>query len=113
MSALGDQTRFGSDESTEGGVVLAPVGVKPDHQGEEVGSRLISAGLEELRRRGESVVVVVGNPTYYVRFGFSVDLGKSYPNAYGGSHFMALFLSGAADAPVGEITYPDAFALVS
>ena len=102
-----------SEEGTDGGVVLAPVGVEPGRQGQEVGSRLINAGLEELRRRAESVVVVVGNPTYYARFGFSVDMGRSYPNTYGGSHFMALALVNAADAPVGAITYPDAFALVS
>ena len=55
----------------EGGIALAPVGVHPQRQGVGLGRRLIETGLDELRRLGESVVVVVGNPTYYSRFGFS------------------------------------------
>ncbi len=96
----------------EGGVVLAPIGVRPDLQGREVGTRLIEAGLEHLRGRGESLVVVVGNPGYYTRFGFSVELGASYPNVYSGRHFMALVIGDAA-APVGHVSYPEAFSLVS
>lgn len=102
-----------SADGLEGGVVLAPVGVRPDRQGHEVGSRLIEAGFAELHRRGESVVVVVGNPAYYTRFGFSVELGVSYPNVYSGQHFMALILPDTTTPPVGPVGYPEAFALVS
>jgi putative acetyltransferase len=97
----------------EGGVVLAPVGVSPDHQRREVGSRLIETGLEALRRRGETVVLVVGNPAYYTRFGFSVETGNHYPNVYSGSHFMAMVVGDVTDPPVGTVSYPEAFALVS
>ena len=38
-------------EGPEGGVVLAPVGVAPDRQGQEVGTRLIESGLEQLAAR--------------------------------------------------------------
>ena len=97
----------------EGGVALAPVGVSPDHQRREVGSRLIETGLETLRRRGETVVLVVGNPTYYTRFGFSVESGNHYPSVYSGSHFMAMVVGDTTDPPVGPVSYPEAFALVS
>ena len=52
-----------------GGVALAPVSVHPECQSEGVGSVLIRAGLDELAARNEQVVLVVGNPTYYSRFG--------------------------------------------
>lgn len=50
---------------------LAPMGVLPEHQRRGIGSRLVRAGLEECRRLGCEIVVVVGHPEYYPRFEFS------------------------------------------
>lgn len=97
----------------EGGIALAPVGVLPPRQGFGIGRRLIETGLDELRRQGESVVVVVGNPAYYTRFGFSTELGEDYPCVYSGSSYMALHLSTSEHVPAGAVRYPDAFGLVS
>jgi putative acetyltransferase len=49
---------------------LAPMSVRPMHQRQGVGGRLIDAGLEECRRQGFAAVVLVGHPEYYPRFGF-------------------------------------------
>jgi putative acetyltransferase len=51
-------------------VLLGPVGVRPDSQGRGAGSSLIRAGLEEARRRGETAVILLGDPNFYGRFGF-------------------------------------------
>jgi putative acetyltransferase len=51
-------------------VGLAPMAVLPDQQGKGIGTRLVEEGLAELRRLGHDVVVVVGHPDYYPRFGF-------------------------------------------
>lgn len=96
-----------------GGVALAPVGVHPDFQDAGVGSSLIATGLEMLATRGEKVVLVVGNPTYYSRFGFSSAAGMRYPSLYSGPHFMALVIGDPAAAPIGPVRYPDAFELVN
>jgi putative acetyltransferase len=60
---------------------LAPVAVLPDHQRRGVGSELIRVGLAQCRAIGWSAVFLVGNPTYYSRFGFQMaaPLGFSYP----------------------------------
>jgi putative acetyltransferase len=50
---------------------LAPLAVLPECQRRGVGSRLVRAGLEECRRIGCEVVVVVGHPEYHPRFGFA------------------------------------------
>ena len=96
-----------------GAVSLAPVAVQPDLQNRGVGSELIETGLDMLQDRGEAVVLVVGNPAYYTRFGFSCAAGERYPNEYSGPHFMAMLLTGPDSAPQGPVTYPDAFELVN
>ena len=96
-----------------GGVALAPVGVHPAYQDSGVGSELIRAGIEILEEDEEQVVLVVGNPSFYGRFGFSTAVGKRYPSRHSGPNFMALVLGNPATAPIGPVRYPEAFHLVN
>jgi putative acetyltransferase len=100
-------------EGPVGAVALAPIGVHPDYQNRGVGSSLIRSGIEMLSEQEEQVVLVVGNPSYYQRFGFTSSAGKRYPGRQSGPHFMALVLGDPATAPIGPVTYPDAFDLVN
>lgn len=50
---------------------LAPMSVLPEFQNQGVGSMLVRGGLEECRASGHRVVVVLGHPDYYPRFGFA------------------------------------------
>jgi len=52
------------------GMGLAPMAVMPDHQRQGIGSRLIQAGLEALKKSSYPFVIVVGHPEYYPKFGF-------------------------------------------
>jgi uncharacterized protein (TIGR03083 family) len=49
---------------------LSPLGVRPDAQSRGIGAALVRAALAEAERRGESAVVLEGDPAYYRRFGF-------------------------------------------
>lgn len=85
---------------------LGPVSVAPEHQRGGVGTALIREGLAELRRRGANGCVVLGDPDYYRRFGFTSDHGLSYadvPPVY----FQSLRWSGEPAA--GEVTYHAGF----
>jgi putative acetyltransferase len=60
--------------STAGGVVqgmgLAPMAVLPERQRQGIGSLLVQAGIDAMRKRGCPFVIVLGHPEYYPRFGF-------------------------------------------
>lgn len=49
---------------------IAPVSVLPQYQRQGIGSSLIRESLERCRSLGYEVVVLVGHPEYYPRFGF-------------------------------------------
>jgi len=53
-------------------ITLAPIAVLPAHQRQGIGSQLVRAGLEECRQLGHEIVVVLGHPDYYPRFGFAL-----------------------------------------
>jgi putative acetyltransferase len=49
---------------------LGPMAILPEYQKQGLGSRLVREGLKECQRIGCNIVVVVGHPEYYPRFGF-------------------------------------------
>lgn len=83
-------------------VCMAPVSVWPEMQRQGVGSALISATLERLKELGEDLVLVLGPPTYYPRFGFGPELARKVQAPYAGDAFMALALTeaGSRDLPI-------------
>jgi putative acetyltransferase len=93
-------------------VALAPMAVLPDYQRNGIGGRLILSGLDLLRQRGERIVIVVGHPEYYPRFGFSSDKAQTLESPFPPEAFMALELSpGALDGVRGKVRYPKVFGI--
>ena len=93
-------------------VALAPLAVVPDQQRRGVGGQLIQHGLDWLRGRGEQIVLVVGHPAYYPRFGFSSDRARAVASPFPAEAFMALeLLPAALDGVSGTVRYPEAFGL--
>lgn len=50
---------------------LGPISVAPALQGRGTGGALVEAALAQLRARGAAGCVLVGDPAYYSRFGFT------------------------------------------
>jgi putative acetyltransferase len=50
--------------------MLSPLAVVPDRQRQGIGTALVRAVLDVAETRGEPLVVLEGNPTYYGRLGF-------------------------------------------
>ena len=59
-----------TDEQIVQAVCLAPMAVLPGYQNMEIGSLLIRKGLEKLKRAGHRIIIVLGHPEFYPRFGF-------------------------------------------
>ena len=91
-------------------VSLAPMSVDPKWQRRGIGSALVRQGLERCRQRGKSIVLVVGHPGYYPRFGFSAELARNLHGPFSGDAWMALELEpGALENVKGTVRYPEAF----
>jgi putative acetyltransferase len=104
------------DVSGSPALALAPVGVVPAHQRAGVGTAVVRAVLAAGAAAGERLVVVVGDPAYYRRFGFlpASRFGITGPYPVPDEVFQALPLPAAGgaerDVPRGRVSYPQAFA---
>ncbi len=52
-------------------LLLGPVAVHPTHQGEGLGGVLIRHSLAEARLQGWTQVILIGDASYYGRYGFA------------------------------------------
>lgn len=71
-----------NNNKTWSGYILAPLGVKPEYQKRQIGSKLVESGIERLSKMGVNVVFVYGDPQYYGKFGFSPDAASVYSPPY-------------------------------
>jgi putative hydrolase of the HAD superfamily len=92
-------------------LALAPVGVRPEHQGTGAGSALNRAGLERAARTEFPLVVVLGHAGYYPRFGFrpAASLGVIAPFDVPEENWMALPLPSWRSSARGTVRYAAAF----
>lgn len=90
---------------------LAPVSVAPAYQRTGAGQAVVRAVLDAARLRGEPLVLVLGHPEYYPRFGFvrasayGIKPGFEVPD----EAMMALVLDDSVPVPPGTLVYPAAF----
>ncbi|MEU3727263.1 N-acetyltransferase, partial [Streptomyces sp. NPDC031705] len=92
-------------------LALAPVAADPAVQRSGAGSAVVRALLAAARARGEALVLVLGHPSYYPRFGFvaASRFGIRAPFEVPDAAMMALVLDDSVPVPAGTITYPAPF----
>ena len=90
---------------------LGPMAVRPDRQRRGIGTMLVRSGLELARRTDYPLVVVLGHPQYYPRFGFerARPLGIETPYDVPDEAWMALRLPGYEPSLRGVVRYPPAW----
>ncbi|MEZ5942124.1 MAG: N-acetyltransferase [Planctomycetaceae bacterium] len=90
---------------------LAPMAVLPEHQLQGIGSRLLHEAIKVCQERGEKIILVLGHPDFYPRFGFSAELAEQIESPFGGGEaWMALELvAGAIDRIQGRVEFSPPF----
>ncbi len=90
---------------------LGPVSVSPAKQRDGVGSALMHAILGAAEAMGEPVVVLLGSPDYYGRFGFvpASSLGIEAPEPAWGDYFQARPLAAYDKSVRGTFAYAAPF----
>ena len=86
---------------------VAPVSVVPDQQSSGVGSKLMTAAINESKKMGMDALFLLGDPNYYKRFGFVVSTLK---NDYSVKNFQELELTEDCLVNIkSKVTYANAF----
>ncbi|WP_265445403.1 GNAT family N-acetyltransferase [Flexivirga meconopsidis] len=104
------RAKLGDDKS----LGLGPLGVLPDAQRQGVGAALMHAVLAAADAMGYPEVVLLGNPSYYSRFGFRLagELGIEPPVVQWAPHFQVRTLAAWDDRRRGSFSYAPAFPTV-
>lgn len=98
---------------THQAVALGPMAVAPAHQRQGIGSQLVRAGLARLKQEGHRLVIVLGHPGFYPRFGFKPAAPHSiyYIHDLPPEVFMVCELApGALEGVQGVVHYRPEFA---
>jgi putative acetyltransferase len=92
-------------------LALAPMAVTPDRQRDGIGSRLVEDGLQRASATAFPLVVVLGHPGYYPRFGFEPAgaYGVRAPWDVPAEAWMVLRLPAYRPEARGLVSYAAAF----
>jgi predicted N-acetyltransferase YhbS len=90
-------------------LLLGPLAVHPDHRNRGIGSALMRHALASATRLGHGAVLLVGDVSYYGRFGLSAErTGKLWlPGPYEPNRLLGLELqAGALEGARGLVKVP-------
>ena len=113
VAEIGDQivghiafSKVTMDEQFIGWYGLAPVSIAPKHQNQDIGSILIREGIKRLKEINAQGCVLLGEPSYYGRFGFKAHQ-QLVLSGIPAEYFQALSFSDKI--PNGIVKYHNAF----
>ena len=108
---VGHVTASQATVATDPVVAVGPIGVLPDHQGTGIGSALMDALLAAADAADVPLIVLLGAPQYYSRFGFraATELGVIPPEPEWGDAFQARPLTAYTESVAGRFQYASAF----
>lgn len=94
-------------------IVLAPIAVKPDFQKKGIGRKLIEESLGRAKDLGYGLVLLIGHPTYYSKFGFqparNYGLELTQYKVPDDVFMVCELIDGELESTNGELIYPSAF----
>lgn len=88
-------------------VALAPLAVDPGFHGTGIGGALVREAHVRLKAAGERLSIVLGEPDYYGRFGYTHERAAGFDSEWQGEALQALAWG---EAPLaGRLVYATAF----
>lgn len=92
-------------------IALAPLAVLPAKQKSGVGKVLANESMKLADERGHGIIIVLGHPEYYPKFGFepASKFGMSSPFDVPDNVFMAKPLAAYNEKICGNVIYHEAF----
>jgi putative acetyltransferase len=108
---VGHVTASRATVATDPVVAVGPIGVLPAHQRTGIGSALMNALLGAADAAEVPLVVLLGAPQYYSRFGFrpAEELGVISPEPEWGAGFQARPLTAYTESIAGRFEFAPAF----
>jgi putative acetyltransferase len=108
---VGHVTASQATVATDPVVAVGPIGVLPERQGTGIGSAMMDALLAAVDAADVPLIVLLGAPEYYSRFGFrpAEDLGVIPPEPEWGDAFQARTLTAYTESVAGRFQYALAF----
>jgi putative acetyltransferase len=108
---VGHVTASQATVATDPVVAVGPIGVLPEHQGMGIGSALMDALLTAGDVAQVPLIVLLGSPQYYSRFGFrpAEEFGVIPPEPEWGDAFQARPLTAYSESVAGPFQYSSAF----
>lgn len=94
-------------------ITLAPIAVLPEYQRRGIGGWLIERAFEECKSLGHNIVLLIGHPEYYPRFGFVPARPKGLISEFevpDEAWMVAELTEGALDGISGEVRFQPEFA---
>jgi predicted N-acetyltransferase YhbS len=88
-------------------LLLGPLAVQSDQRGRGMGIALMERGIDEARQRGHHAIILVGDPPYYARVGFTpIAPGRiRFPGPVDRGRILGLALvDGGLNALEGDIS---------
>jgi putative acetyltransferase len=111
--AVGHATASRATVAAEPVVAVGPIGVLPEQQGVGIGSALMETLLAAADAAQVPLVVLLGSPQFYGRFGFrpAEPLGVTAPEPAWGDAFQARPLTAYTPRIAGPFRYAPAFSV--
>ena len=91
---------------------LGPMAVTSRYRGKGIGASLVEEGLKAVSEHGFTAVFVLGEPEYYMRFGFEPAADKDIfwkSDEFAPYFFSLELVPGALDRVSGEVVFHPAF----
>jgi putative acetyltransferase len=111
VEIVGHVTASRATVAADSVVAVGPIGVLPEYQGLGIGSALMDALLTAADAADVPMIVLLGSPQYYSRFGFrpAQELGVLPPESNWGEAFQARPLTAYTPTVAGRFRYAPAF----